>query len=51
MGIVIILSLSTSLVTGKVKGEEAFVESGEKAGYFSVQSCSSRCMFVGRERF
>lgn len=51
MGMVIILPLSTSWVIAKVRRDETFVESGEivGAGYFSVQSCSSGCVFVGRE--
>lgn len=53
MGVVITLPLSTSWVIVKVKGDEAFVELGENvgAGYFSVQSCSSGCVFVGSRHF
>lgn len=51
MGIAIISLLSTSRVIVKVRGDEAFVESGENVGawYFSVQSCSSGYVFVGRD--
>lgn len=47
------MPLSTSGVIVKVKGDAAFVESGENvgAGYSSVQSCTSGCVFVGREHF
>lgn len=50
MGIVIISSFSISWVIVKVTGNEAFVESGENVGasYFSVQSCSSGCVFGER---
>lgn len=49
MGIVIILPLSTSGVIMKGKGDEALVEAGVNVGasYFSVQSRSSGCVFVG----
>lgn len=51
MGIVIILPLPTSWVIVKVRGDEAFVESGESVGawYFSVQSCSFGYVFVERD--
>lgn len=51
MGIVIISPLSTSGVIVRIRGDEAFVESGEKVGawYFSAQSCSSGYVFVGRD--
>lgn len=29
----------------KVKGDEIFVTSSENAGYFSVQSCNSGCLW------
>lgn len=53
MGIVVISPLSTSWVIAKVRGDKAFVESGENVGawYFSIQSCSSGYVFVGRDTF
>lgn len=51
MGIAVILPLSTAWVIAKFKGDEIFVALGENAGYFSVQSCNSGFMFVGRGHF